>query len=332
MSKSSPQKGVLVVPEFGITKILRGYDDFEDVYQGQGIDNNVIWLSDRKDGKDPQAALAFKKLQAEVDANGGVIPPLGLTSNDTGVNPWLQRGLPVPLGASIVMYLPYAQGYSVSGEAFFNLPLKYIVAWRNRSVSAQGLNRQPYHQAFDGLGQTDDGRLNALTATGAGTHIFSGAATARRVIQAFWEPLRYAQAEPPLTGGPAIEDVWELTFRTAPDVAQTPLPPLFPYLKTLTPAPNPTLGALGQGSLKNNNTFPFYVPVSTKVKGDELLIGVTLDTSNISPGAGFNFDAGAYILSLAFGRAGYITGDPSIATPLVPNRQLGVYVTTGSNP
>ena len=338
MAKStpSPQKSVLVVPEFGITRILRGYSGFEDQYQGKNVFNNVIWLSDRKDGKDPQAAVAFKKLQAQVDKNGGVIPGGGLTDNDTAINPWFQRGIPVPIGATIILYLPYSAASGSSGGTPYPLPFRYVVAWRNRSSSVNALARQPYHSAFDGLGQPDNGSNAALTATGISSNIFSGAATARRVIQAFWEPLRYAQAEP-AGGDISTEDVWANSFRTNPssDLSLAPQPPLFPYFKTVPPAPNPTYGSIGQGAIKNNtlDRYPNYVPISLKVKGDEMMIGVMLDTSfaPVGPAITFDFDANAYLLSLLFGRAGFVTGNAALAPPLVPNKSLGVFVTTGSS-
>lgn len=333
-SASSPQKSVLVVPEFGIVKVLRGYSDFEDQYQGKRIQGNVIWLSDRKDGKDPQAAVAFKKLQSEVDKNGGVIPGGGLTSNDTAINPWFQRGLPVPLGSTVIVYLPYAAGVGTQGEVTYPLPFQYVVAWRNRSSSVNALQRQPYHSAFDGLGEPDDGRNAAFTATGVASPIFSGQATARRVIQAFWDPLRYAQTEP-AAGDLSVEDVWANSFRTNPsgDLTLAPQPPLFPYFKTVPPAPNPTYGSLGQGAIKNNtlDRYPNYVPVSLKAKGDEMMIGVMMDTSATISIPTFDFDNNAFLLSVFFGRSGYVTGNASLATPLKQNKSLGVFVTTGSS-
>ena len=341
MGRTTKSNAVLVHPDFSITRTLRGYKDFEDVYQGVSSTQNVIWLSDRPSGKDPQAEVAFTKLQSEINSLSGVIPPGGLVTNDTAISPWLQRGVPVPLGATIVVWLPYFQANVPAFLVGRPNPMEYIVAWRTRSPSVYRQNRQPYHDGFDGIGQTDDGSGKNFQATGSATPIFTGTAKERRVIQGSWECLRYAQTEPTVgTDFIATEDVWSLKLSVAPTPGVQPLPPLFPYFKTTAPS-SPVLGDITQGVLKNGGpgffpfgTTPLYVPVTMKCKGDELILGVKtlVPPTELDPTGALNFDSNAYFISLFFGRAGYQTGHPDIATPFVPNKRLGAHISTGTAP
>lgn len=339
MSKKAKSTSVLVHPDFSIARTLRGYKNFEDVYQGKSSANSTIWLSDRQSGKDPQADIAFAKLQGQINSLSGVIPPGGLDANDTQISPWFQRGIPVPLGATIVLWLPYLQANAIVGEAPVPIGVRYIVGWRTRDVSVFNQRREPFHQGVSGAGATDNGAIKNFEATGAAVPIFTGQATARRTILAAFECVRYAQAEPTLgSEAVATEDLWALELRLNPEQDKKPSPPLFPYFKTQpAAAPGVVLGDLSQGVLVNGGptSNPYgagalLVPVTMKCKGDELLLGVQLEpTGFIAPA--WNFDNNAYNLSLFFGRAGFATGFPALA-PLGGNKQLGAYISTGSAP
>lgn len=317
-----PSETVNVPADFSIVTTLRGYKNFEDVYQGVSH-SQLIYLSDRESGKDPESEEAYNRLSAELAANGGVVPPGGLTSNASGISPWLQRGIPVPLGGWIVLYLPYILS-SEGGSA-----LLYYIGWRNRSVEHFRETREPFHLAFDGLGQDDDGSLKEAQAVGgAPTAIFGGATAVRRLITGYWEPTRWAPTTEPATG-PTIFDDFQSVIRMNPQGTAGPLTPtpLFPYLD---PTKNPVSGDVMQGFLKNappGSNQLAYLPVPIRCKGDELILAVRCETD-----ANYDFNSSDFLISLLFGRAGYTTGQPTLAAPLVPIPTLGAYMSTGSAP
>ncbi len=136
-------QSVLVTPDFSMARILRGYTDFEDIYQDTD-QKYPIYLSDRKSGKDPISEVAYGRISAQYRANAGTLP---LDNNDTGVDPWLQRGVPVPLGAQCALYFPYISSASTPSRGY-----NYFLIWRVRSSSSYNQLRQPFHSPFNGAG------------------------------------------------------------------------------------------------------------------------------------------------------------------------------------
>lgn len=294
--------------EYSIAHVLRGYVNFEDVYQGEQTSTPVM-LSPEPSGRDPEAQVSYDKLAAQYRANGGFGG--GLTAADNGVSPFLVAGLPVPFGSMVTLLLPNLAGDNNLSPP----PITYHVIWRMRSVSQFIQKRAPYHMAFDGVGQPDDGSQDVQPIGGVK---FAGSSAVRKLIIASTEMIRYPQS------APASPDQWaEETMWGAGLVTQTTDPvdrPLFPGFGGQL-----AIGDVQQGYIMNGQgNFPVYVPYETRAMGDELLIAVTMDSGT------WDFDTTNYIVSLLFGRAGYETGKPTVATPLKQNPTLGVYVLTGS--
>jgi len=310
---------VLVAPDYSMSRLLRGYVNFEDQYQGEPT-TQVIWLSDRKDGKDPLAKVAFDSLRAQYQRQGKTFSP-PLTDNETGVDPFLIRGLPVPIGAWVILYLPVCAN-AVSGS------LQFIVGWRLRGLDAYATARAPYHQADEGDGRNDDGSTYASQMGLGAVQIFDGAAMRRRLIISGWQSLRYPPAYSALAPTP-VEKFQIESFGGYDDGVQGifagdqgNFPGIVPDTKVIP--------ALSQGILPNaTNTTTFYHPIVIKALGDEMLLGVRPQNANAEVNYDFNDDE--LELSYYFGRNGFnASAGTGFGTPLVPNEQLGVYVVTGT--
>jgi hypothetical protein len=300
--------------EFSIAKIARGYTNFEDVYQGQAVDVPVF-LSDKVSGKDDLALDSYGKLKAQYDRNGGFGG--GLTAADNGISPFLVAGIPVPMGSLVSVLLPNVPG---SFDGGVTPALTYHLIWRMRSVGKFRTDRAPYHLAFDGKGQSDDGSLDVGP---VGAAKFAGASEIRQLIVGSQEVIRFPQT--PSSGAWAEENLWALAQNT--QVTTQLKRPLFPAFGGTEVAE----GDIQQGYLKNGQgNFPLYVPYLTRAMGDELLVAVTAVSDPAA--TTWDFDGAHFNVSLAFGRAGYVTGKSQLATPLKPNPQIGVYVMTGVGP
>jgi hypothetical protein len=299
--------------QYSFFQVLRAPENFEDLYQGQPPNIPII-LSDQKSGKDPQAEESYQALIAQYRQQGGF--GAGLTAANNRVDPFLIRGMAVPLGAMVTLLLPAGP----TGGTEASLPFEYVFFWRLRSTRAYQAIGVPYHSPFDGLGQDDDG---SAAINPAAVVKFDGVSEKRDLIVCAYEPLRYAQAEP--TNTIADQTLWPVKLSTRPS-APVVSNPIFPGFGGQT-----ALGKFQQGVVKNGiGTLPNHNVHRMIALGDELV--VLLLSGRGAGDAVYNFDSTDYFTSLFFGRAGYQVGDPNVATVGQPNKQLGAYLASGVGP
>lgn len=191
----------MTTAQFSILGELRGYDGFESVYQGQAA-SIPIPLTPAKypDGLDPQASEQFGTIKRAVLANGGAYP---VAASGNGIHPFLIGALPVPMGATAIIWIPQLEAADDGDEEGYN----WFFVWRMRSaqVNQQGETR-PFNNAYNRPGATDNGR-NDLSP--AATVKWSGAAIDRFIMPAAIEVMRYVQTEPTIGGGgPSFDQSW----------------------------------------------------------------------------------------------------------------------------
>lgn len=233
---------VLVDAQFGITKILRPYAGFEVDYQGKNPTTNPIALTER-----------------------GV--PLDPLAGTPGYAPNLLRGLAVPLGARIVLWLPNVFA-NIEGDVAHvsSIPYRYAFAWRLRSTFDYRQIRGPYHYPKQGKGVPD------MTAPPGKQD---------RVIKpAGWQTVTYTEPEPPGANNGAIPC---LASRAAGNMHAEDLVNLCGAL-VAPGVPGGGAGAAQQGILDPGN--PLFIPFATsplyniheiQALGDELMIFVYRD-------------------------------------------------------
>ncbi len=298
-------------PQFGMKQTLRGYKDFEDVYQGMPI-RNPVYLSATIDssGRPPGAQRAWDSLRAEAAAN----PAGPFSKNDTGFDPYLMDSTPVPLGADCLLWLPY-----IGSPPYV---VHYELIWMFLPVSEYRDTRSGYHDPVSGLGQPD-------------SSIYTGAAALRKLRVSCREAVRFQQAEP-IPGvvsnlyGNAVQRIWPLSVSTHP-AEQLLAGGLLP---NFIPGGAPVQGATQQGVFLNGNPLggsPDYVTHDAVAKGDQLLIAVWREPApGLDPDTDvYDFDGTDYSFSFWFGRCGFSVGHPELAPTKVPIPGLGVYLATG---
>jgi len=233
---------VLVDAQFGIAKILRPFAGFEAVYQGKDITQNPIALTERGIALDP---LAGKP----------------------GYAPNLVRGLPVSMGARIVLWLPNVIASIVAGPLLSAIPYRYAIAWRLRSTFDYRQLRGPYHYPKQGKGVPD-------TSAPPGKQ--------DRVVKAAgFQTVGFTQPEPVGSNGgalPGLTDDRATVNLHAEDIANrcgTLFAPLIP---------GGGKGAVQQGILDPGapafdpfQNTPFYNVHEVQAEGDEMLLFVYRD-------------------------------------------------------
>lgn len=114
---SNEAQVVLADAQFGVVRVMRPYDGFEEVYQDTPA-NEPIYLHPEGKNIDPIAA-----------------------EGTPGYDPLLARGLPVPIGARLILEFPNVYFSSLGG------PIGYVYAliWRLRNVFDFRQSRQPFH-------------------------------------------------------------------------------------------------------------------------------------------------------------------------------------------
>jgi hypothetical protein len=147
---------VLADAQFTLARVLRPFDAFENIYQGQ----------------ETGIPIAFPGV---LDADAGT----------PGFSPYLLAGLEVPLGAKVQIWFPVV---SYGGELTLNpptiVPYTYQLHWRMRNVADFRSRRKPYH-----LGKQTGG---AADPTGTP----SGQSVERLLLPSCLETVLYQQPEP----------------------------------------------------------------------------------------------------------------------------------------
>lgn len=144
----------MIDPQYSLPQILKPIPNFETVYQGQS----------------GQRMIAFP---------GGI--DLMSEKGEAGFDPHLQRGIDVPMGARLMIWIPIMTNAP-------NTLYRYKLVWRLRSVIDYRANRKPYHLPNQQPGVPDT--------TGGGS-------AARFVVVAGSQVIAYEQPEPAAATDPA---------------------------------------------------------------------------------------------------------------------------------
>lgn len=275
-------ENVLADPQFNVASILRPFEGFEAVYNGQSVDTPLMFT-----------------------VNGTALDPLAGT---VGYSPKLLKGLSVPYGARIVLWLPIVAGIQVS-EAFATSLwyYKWTVSWRLRNVYDFRQSRIPFHYPKQGAGVADTN--------------YPPQTRARVVIPAAVNSIAFTQVAPVAPSSITTTTVLNADI-TSPNSAAVSLPFL----------PDGTLGYYQQGLLNPGAVAgevvasqPLYIPYEIQCEGDELLLGMTRPSS---PDVGSAAASGTWAFSGVDGQISLLFGNGSgTAYP-----DIGVYVSAGSAP
>lgn len=270
---------VLADAQFGITRILRPFTDFETDYEGVAC-TTPIQFTEAGRALDPLAGTE------------------GYASN-------LVRGLHVPIGSRVVIWIP-AVAVVVAGSP----PYKWVFVWRLRGLADNRRARGVYH----------------LSKQGAGVPDTTGGGSSPRVIRpACGHAIIYNNAKPAGNISRVAQDLQVEDIAARPVSASMLSPDMRPLV------PGGSRGAYQQGLLDPNPVppgagpvadVPLCDPIELQALGDELLIGAYRDsipdhtTWEFDPATGY--DRGFDVLF----------GDGSGTT--FPD--IGVYVLPGSAP
>lgn len=119
-------------PQMGIVRVLRPYDTYQDVYEGQPVTTTAINLTE-----------------------GGVALDEQAEAEEAGYDPRLVKGLATPLGAKCLVWLP---NIAWLGDDQEFRRYVYSFCWRMRNTyDFRQRFRRPYHfpKQIDGVAETD---------------------------------------------------------------------------------------------------------------------------------------------------------------------------------
>lgn len=266
--------------QFSVATILKPFPDFETRYQGQGY----------------ELAIAFP---------GGTDDRAG----QAGLAPNLMKGVPVPFGSRLLVYIPVALT-GIGGGGVFVQQYNYSFIWRLRNVRDFRQDRRPYH-----FPRQSPGAPNTLTPGPNGP--------ARFVLPAAIDPVLYEQPEPVGPAGTkAVQRAYQQTYQIGQGFE--------PGTEVLLP--DGTRGIYQQGVLNPDDVEALgaggalFTPLWLDAAGDELII-IADRTEPPAPGPGVGWDFSQTLEDLAFSDV-YGTGNG--AHPAYPD--VGIYIFTGSNP
>lgn len=267
MKKKS--SAVLADPQWSVAKILRPWVGFEATY----------------DPADSRVPIMFTQGSQALDPRAG----------QAGYDPQLVRGLPVPMGARIMLWIPRIIPANVTQDGVQVL-YEWQIIHRLRNVADYRRNKRAYHYPKQGAGVPDAG-------------------SPRVVVPAAYETVRYNQPELSSTS----QTVSQHVLRENISLLQGPI------LFQLPINPGGATGSIQQGILPAGGVLtlaPAYLTYETMAKGDEVLIGCSRQTGNdlgAVPTWEFGLGAADGTFSVFFG-AGAVGG---------PFPDVGVYVFTG---
>lgn len=307
---------------FSMRRILRAYEGFEEVYQGQSL-ANPICLCDTTitpDGRDPGASRAFGDLTREAANKHSVA---NLSGNTTQFDPWLEAGFDTPLGGTIILYLPNFSVASTKDEAPVAVYPRYTLTWRLKIPEQFSTQPGNFHSTRE-LGQDATSPYSAGGGTGGVT--FEGAARNRLSIPAAVSTYAYPQAKStivPSEGSNTVINANRLTPGTNLGYQLGGLYPNLTYPGNATPAP--VRGLLGQGLLPSSVLNPptSFAAYMDACLGDECVLTMSFDPADFDAGAVYDFETNASNVSFYFGRN--LGRSPVGAIP-----GLGAYAVTGA--
>lgn len=261
--------------QFGIVKILKPYTGYETDYQGQITLRPIMFTE------------------------GGL--PLDEAAGKPGYSPFLIRGLAVPFGARVVLWLPIVIGIDTGAGSFWNY--KWQITWRLRNVFDYRSQRKAFHYPKQGVGVADTN--------------FPPPDDARVVIPAALASTLYSQPRPELFGptnqsGPTVINQADLVMVDGTNIAGAPF------------IPGGHNGYAEQGLQdpaipSNASQTPSYLPHEVQAEGDEMLISLTRDAAS-------NYGAPSTAVFWDF-TAGH--ADHPLSLFLAGSPDIGVYVSSG---
>lgn len=285
---------MMVDPQFSMARILRPYANFETDYQGQ---DGFIPIMLTEEGQ-----------------------PLDDLAGEPGYSPLLVRGMKVPLGARVLLWLPKVMYLDETlGEI---LPYAYTFSWRLRNVFDYRETRTPFHFPSQAPGAPGVEGVPPVVAP-------------RVVVPAANHSIIYNSAAPTSTDL-AYAPVQRLFVEQIGPYAQTYLQPYLPggvLLGELAQGVFPALPAFAQDAV-----MPEYQIFEMRAAGDELLVSIRKQLSPASsasagaPAWDFTLLTGAdYFLSVLLGN-GAANLDPQYTAFSGPYPNAGVYVMVGVAP
>lgn len=297
-------QNVLADAQFTVAAVLRPFEGFEAVYQGQSVFTPIVF-------------------PGTLDEDAG----------KPGFSPYLLRGLSVPMGAKVQLWFPAVVG------TIDNQPLgdyKYLLIWRLRNVADFAARQRPFHLKKDSFGASD----TFLAPTPPDRYVLPAAT--ETVVYQQAEPATFPPAF--ISPGAGLGVLRSETIAVPSDLTETfasaglPLlpPNAAPPFANGFPVPPGTnlvpLGAYQQGVIdpRYSNTAPtaLFRPYFTVAKGDELIIACARNNPNESI-LTWDFSGPDFQFSNLYGTNAF---PPSGTTSHRPFSDLGIYVFTGSNP
>ena len=271
--------------QFGIIKILRPYTGYETAYQGQPI--TTVYPGYRI------VPIMFTEGGNALDAEAG----------KPGYSPTLVRGLSVPLGSRIQVWLPLIVANVPNANPL--LPgtewnYKWLIAWRLRNVFDFRSQRKAYHYPKQIAGVPNSN--------------FAPPADARVVLPAAMNSTLYVQPRPEVF---AATNNFGPTAINQADVIMVDKTNgiILPLLPGVVP------GQIEQGLVDpaSGSSGPSYLTHECQAEGDELLIGVYREEAS-SYGPALTASTWDFAASKA---------DSRLSTFLAGSPDIGVYVTSG---
>jgi hypothetical protein len=249
---------VLASPQFSVVKVLRPFANFEALYQGVTADRQIMCTEVLKgSGGEPRDDLAIR--------------------GTPGIDPNLVRGLAVPLGTRVVLWLPkIVPVVNPVGDT----PIRYrwSIQWRLRNPFDYRNKRQPYHFPKQGEGVPD------TSVPFAGT---------RTVIPACNQTIVYTEPEPTSVTGTVAQNMRIEDVTTGGEYPPSFITQGLPLMPPIGAGPT-GIGAIQQG-LADPATAgdgvalaAFYQWHEIAAVGDELLIGLWRTNPGTQPNWNFS--------------------------------------------
>lgn len=224
---------VMADAQFGVVQVMRPQNGFEAIYEGQSVDNPVYLFPEGRN---------IDQLAAD-----GV----------AGYDPELARGLKIPLGARVLLWLPNLF-FTDFSDPPNTLGYEWTFIWRLRTITDLIQGRIPYHFARD-RGVPD-------TTQPAGQQ-------ARVPLPAAYNTITFIQTEPTSNPGRSINNIHSEDLEAS----------------SLT-LPNPLLASGNRQPIQQGIVDPSVFPADAEqpgflvhemqAVGDELLIGVRRNGSS----------------------------------------------------
>jgi hypothetical protein len=347
-------------PNYGMGTILRGFPNFEDIYQGMssGYPIALSPYQSGNQGRDAQAKKNYDRLSRALSKQTAYNGPAAQSDGvDGATGPNLLEGVPCTFGANTIFFLPRPS----TGSVF-----TYRFVWRLLTPDTYAETKKPFQLNASGFRYVDQAVQSSNGFYPGDNGVIAGKAAERSLIFTTEDTLRVTASNGTLGPLDPLNGMWRQQAKTLgvqsfPDFGQeltisspndgleatVKLSPLLPFLgynaeENFTTGATYVFGELGQLPIggyqaspalpapeqrairaAERRTLTSFATYTTRAKGNELLI---LVYPNVAPGEStYNFDLNPYAeASLFFGRGGYT--NPS-QDPL--NTPVGVVMIPG---